>query len=343
MLLSLAIIFVPLGAGMLYGSNQVEELTIDYSQCERMASRDFFTQVPDDYVTHSFHSNMSVRPQWRYATNESVEWEDERGLCQVQFQIPNDIGPPVFLFYMLKNFYANHRRYVQSFSEYQLNGEASSLAVIQDTAGQNCKPLSQDSEGRKIYPCGLIANSLFNDTFTFPVGVNGTSDDYEMTNDGIAWSSGRERFQKTKYNASEVVPPPNWYKMFPNGYTEDNIPDISTWPEFQNWMAPAGLPFFSKLALRNDNDVMRSGIYEVTVGLHFPVLPYNGHKYIYISTRSVIGGKNPFLGVSWIVAGGICMALSLAFVVINVVRPRKTGDVSLLSWNKEAANALEEE
>lgn len=61
--------------------------------------------------------------------------------------------------------------------------------------------------------------------------------------------------------------------MFPNGYNETNIPDISTWYQFQNWMHASGLPTFNKLALRNDDDALKAGIYEISVGLHFPVLP----------------------------------------------------------------------
>jgi hypothetical protein len=34
---------------------------------------------------------------------------------------------------------------------------------------------------------------------------------------------------------------------------------------FQVWMRTAGLPTFSKLALRNDKDIMREGIYEIRI------------------------------------------------------------------------------
>ena len=82
--------------------------------------------------------------------------------------------------------------------------------------------------------------------------------------------------------------------MFPDGYNETNIPDISTWPQFQNWMRPSALATFNKLALRNDSASLEPGIYQINVGLHFPVTPYNGKKYLYITQRSVIGGKTTF-------------------------------------------------
>ncbi|GME83855.1 unnamed protein product [Ambrosiozyma monospora] len=227
-------------------------------------------------------------------------------------------------------------KYAISFSEDQLNGEAASKSVIKDTVGQNCQPLSiDDSTGKKYYPCGLIANSMFNDTFTPLAAVNGTDDDYPMYREGIAWDSNKKRFKKTKYSLDDITPPPNWVKMFPQGYNETNVPDLQHWYEFQNWMAPAAFSLFSKMVLRNDNDVLKKGVYQTNVGLHWPVLEFNGHKYIYLSTRSVIGGKNSFLGVSWIVGGGICLLLSLVFLIVNAVHPRKIGDTRMLSWNKE--------
>lgn len=325
---------------MLYGANRVEEIIIDYSQCEKMARSSHFSEIPADQYEAHFHNEMNIKPQWRLATNSSSVWNnypDDRNICEIQFQIPDDIGPAVFLFYRLKNFYSNHRRFATSFSESQLNGKQATVSDIKDTVGQNCEPLSVDSKtGKIIYPCGLIANSLFNDTYSDSLlAINGTSDDYTLSKSKIAWGYNKKRFKKTTYDAKNIVPPPNWVKMFPNGYTNDNIPDISNWENFQNWMAPSALTPFSKMFARNDNDTLEEGLYQINVGLHFPVLPYDGHKYIYLSTRSVIGGRNPFLGICWIVGGGLCILLAIAFITIQVLHPRKLGDTSLLSWNNE--------
>ncbi|CCH45587.1 Alkylphosphocholine resistance protein LEM3 [Wickerhamomyces ciferrii] len=336
--LILAVIFIPLGAGMLYGSYKVEDLTIDYTECDSQSNS--FETIPDDKFEANFKNEFSTAPKWKYSKNSSSEATDEQGICNLQFTIPNDIGPAVFLLYRLENFYANHRRFARSYSEDQLNGEDASIKIIKDTVGQNCEPLSLDENGKRIYPCGLIANSFFNDTFKGLSSSDGS--DYEMTNKGIAWATNKNRFKKTKYKASEIVPPPNWKKMYPDGYTDDNIPDISKWSEFQNWMQIPGLSTFSKLVLRNDDEVLKAGTYEVEIGMNWPVKEFNGKKSIYLTTRSVIGGRNPFLGIAWIVAGGICLILSIVFLIINLVVPRKMGDVSLLSWNQQPVK-LEED
>lgn len=339
LLIAIAIIFVPLGAAMWYASDQIEDITIDYSQCEILASRDHWSEIPLNFTEFHFNSiskDETPKFSWKLATDESQQFADERNVCLVQFEVLKNMKGPIYVYYRLHNFYANHRRFVKSFSEDQLNGKAASLSTIKDTVGQNCEPLSTDPQGRKIYPCGLIANSLFNDTYTSEfTGVNGTTRDFPLTDQGIAWATNKNRFKKTTYNHTEVVPPPNWFKMFPNGYNETNIPDISTWYQFQNWMSPSALPTFNKMALRNDDDTLNKGIYQINIGLHFPVLPYNGRKYIYISQRSVIGGKNDFLGISWMVGGGVCFILGLVLLIINFIKPRKTGDVNLLSWNQE--------
>ncbi|KAH3669064.1 hypothetical protein OGAPHI_001660 [Ogataea philodendri] len=338
LLLVIAIIFIPIGGGMLYGSHSVQEFVIDYSNCKILANDEYFTEIPEQLYKFQFKNEITVKPQWKLATNDSYIWngfDEERDICQVQFQIPNDIGPHVYFFYRLKNFWANHRRYAKSFSEDQLNGKVASISDIKDTVGQNCEPLSINADGTRYYPCGLIANSYFNDTFSTFTAVNDTNTDYMLYRENIAWSTNKNRFKKTKYSPSEVVPPPNWHKMYPDGYNETNMPDISQWYEFQNWMQTSALPLFSKMISRNDQDVLHAGTYQVDIGYHFPVTPYKGHKYLYLSTRSVIGGKNSFLGISWIVGGGICFVLSLAFLIVNLVHPRKVGDLSLLSWNKE--------
>lgn len=339
-LIVIAIIFVPIGAAMLHASNNIQEFTIDYAMCAELASSEYWTDIPEEYYTYYFKSSVNVMPKWRLATNESAIWEnypEERNICQIQFEIPNDLQSPIYLFYKLTKFHANHRQFVKSFSEDQLNGKKASVSTIKDTVGQNCQPLSIDDEGKIIYPCGLIANSMFNDTYDATLfAVNRTdASNYEMSKDGITWSTNPNRFKKTTYDYTSIVPPPNWIKMFPDGYNETNIPDISQWQEFQNWMSPAVFSDFSNLIMRNDKDTLGKGLYQVNVGMHFPTTEYKGSKMIYLSTSSKIGGKNSFLGISWIIAGGICVLLSIVLGFGSLVKGRRSGDTSLLSWNKE--------
>ena len=85
----------------------------------------------------------------------------------------------------------------------------------------------------------------------------------------------------------------------------------------------------------------------------FNVTGYGGTKSMLISTRTVMGGKNPFLGIAYIVVAGVCIVLGALFTATHLIRPRyvlndignvlsciltvsrKLGDHTYLSWNNE--------
>lgn len=54
-----------------------------------------------------------------------------------------------------------------------------------------------------------------------------------------------------------------------------------------------------------------------------------------LSTVSWFGGKNNFLGISYIVVGSICLALALAFAAKQAICPRKLGDTRYLGWKEQ--------
>lgn len=188
------------------------------------------------------------------------------------FDIPNTIAPPVFMYYRLTNFYQNHRRYVKSLDVDQLKGKAVDNSTID---GGSCDPLKVDnSTGKAYYPCGLIANSQFNDTINSPQLLTGgvSAETYFMTNKGIAWDSDKELVKKTQYEPGQVLPPPNWHDRYPNDY-EDGIPDLHENEEFMVWMRTAALPNFSKLARRNDTTPMAKGTYQLDIALRMASTP----------------------------------------------------------------------
>ena len=329
---------------------QVQEIVIDYTSCRKATNDSKFEDMPSGLVKSSFKGSQEgcrvTTPQWRgnstrktYGDGDPVDTH----LCSVQFSIPNDLNPPVLFYYRLTNFYQNHRRYVKSLDSDQLKGEA----VAQKDTGA-CDPLRKEPGTNKTYyPCGLIANSVFNDTFANPIQLNVHNDnaaelEYNMTDSGIAWDSDTKNLYKpTKYKLEDIAPPPNWYLKYQKGYTENNPPpNLQKDEAFQVWMRTAGLPNFSKLAKRNDKEVMQCSKYQVDITdsklsvfasvsgwnltrvADFPVDIFGGTKSIVISTRTVIGGKNPFLGIAYIAVGGICIVLGALFTVTHLVKPR---------------------
>lgn len=324
---------------------------IDYSEClSKAPNTTGFSPMPSGSVTSSFKGNdptcskENVPPVWR-SNSTTMQYgvgtpPVDTSICSIQFHVPDNLNPPVLFYYRLTNFYQNHRRYVKSLDTNQLWGDAVDNNTVYKGA---CDPLTLGPTKKPYYPCGLIANSFFNDTFANPVQLNPhfsnlNSTTYNMTDTGIAWSSDAQLYGQTKYNYNEIDVPPNWYLRYQNGYSEENPPpNLHLDEAFQVWMRTAGLPAFSKLAKRNDNETMQCSTYQVDIvnsqsldqlsfysliRPDFPVQKYGGTKSIVISTRTVMGGKNPFLGIAYVAVGGICIVLGALFTVTHLIKPR---------------------
>ena len=336
--LIIAAVFVLVGGCLLAASNRVDQFTIFYHDCMTAAPTDNFGAMDDDHYDFYFHKHkkFNVAPKWRYVDDPSDDFTEQRGTCQVRFTIPDDIKKTVFINYILEKYVVNHRRYVLSFSEDQIRGKRASYSTIHDTPGINCKELARNEEGKLYYPCGLIANTMFNDSFPFELtSVSNPGTTFALTNKNINWHSDKQRFKKTKYHYSEIVPPPFWTRMFPEGYNETNVPNIEEWEEFQNWMRSAAFDKQIKLIRRNDNDTLPAGEWQIDIGLHWPINLVDGKKGIYVTHGSSLGGKNSFLGSVYLIGGCICAAMALVLMLAWLMARRKVGDPSLLSWNRE--------
>lgn len=144
-------------------------MTFDYTQCENQTPSSSPTQlnfvdIPSSSYSYRFKASDAhppfTPPQYAFVNQSSNSSLDisQRQQCIVQFDVPYDLDASVFLYYKLTNFFQNHRRYVKSYDTNQLLGKAPSASTLN---GGNCKPLAEIN-GLAVYPCGLIANSLFN-------------------------------------------------------------------------------------------------------------------------------------------------------------------------------------
>jgi len=254
------------------------------------------------------------------SSNEVVEVTERydnicNGTCLIPLVVPNDMKAPVYLYYRLDNYYQNHRRYVKSRNDNQLR--AAPVTSYSDLS--DCDPVisisnSKDDPPSSWYlPCGLIAKSVFNDTFALFQGNTSIN----LRKDGIAWASDRE-------------------KKFKN--PAPGTPGIRVIPDFEDedfivWMRTAGLPDFKKLYRIIEQD-LPAGTYYVNITSRYPVSDFGGKKYVVLSTTTWIGGKNPFLGYAYIVVGAICFVQGVVFGIKHRISPRKLGDTRYLEWNK---------
>mmetsp|Transcript_12541 Transcript_12541/g.18488 ORF Transcript_12541/g.18488 Transcript_12541/m.18488 type:complete len:378 (-) Transcript_12541:243-1376(-) len=341
-LLTIAIIFIIIGAILYASSKNVVEMTMKYD-----GKKD--VDVPSCQINQN-------------ALNTT---------CTIGFNITDDMDAPIYVYYELNNFYQNHRRYVKSRSEYQLMGEIESTSDLEE----ECDPLTYYND-LVLSPCGLIANSFFNDVFEVSAGPDFTGDSLAyMDETGIAWKTDVEDkfaqpdgFVYEKVDGQEGDPDlpscdevlgqddvdckeytdPDgqlWYYWYPNDdttqYLYESYPGIISPLEgvknehFIVWMRTAGLPSFRKLYGIIDTNLKAGDYLEFTVQSNFPVTSFNGAKSLVISTTSWFGGKNSFLGIAYLVVGCICLALGLVFAFKERIDPRQLGDPKYLQWKEE--------
>jgi hypothetical protein len=258
-----------------------------------------------------YHTSQQIREvSIRYDNNPACEG---KSTCSLKLPGKIDMQGPVYMYYRLDNFYQNHRRYVKSRNDAQLRGEI----VKTRSALADCSPvLSNDTKSNDpnffFLPCGLIANTMFNDSFQLR-----DSDGYvELRKKGIAWPTD----VKNKFKN----PPPD-------------APGIRTITDFEDedfivWMRTAGLPSFSKLYRIIDGDL--KGEYTVDIFNNFPVKSFNGEKRVVLTEISWLGGKNAFLGIAYMSVGAVCLALAFVFLIKHKFAGRKLGEISYLGWNR---------
>jgi len=260
-----------------------------------------------------FHTSQQIREVTiRYDNNPACE---NKPTCSLKLPGNLDMKAPVYMYYRLDNFYQNHRRYVKSRNDAQLRG----VFVKSRSALSDCAPLiGNDTNGKTndpalfYLPCGLIANTMFNDSFQ----LRDNAGYVDLRKKGIAWPTDvKNKFKNPK----------------------PDTPGIRTIADFEDedfivWMRTAGLPSFSKLYRIIDIDL--KGEFTVDIFNNFPVKSFNGEKRIVLSEISWLGGKNAFLGIAYMSVGSVCLALSIVFLVKHKFAGRKLGEISYLGWNR---------
>ncbi|XP_050369838.1 putative ALA-interacting subunit 2 isoform X2 [Argentina anserina] len=208
--LLMGVIFIPLGLITLHASDNVVEIVDRYdSEC----------------VPEAFRSNKVA-----YIKDDSIPKN-----CSRYLKVDKHMKAPINIYYQLDNYYQNHRRYVKSKNDQQL------LHGLGYNNTSSCEP-EEFNNGRPIVPCGLIAWSLFNDTYTL---IRGRSE-LKVNRKNIAWKSDRDhKFGKSVY-------PFNFQNgtLKGGGNLDPKIP-LSNQEDLIVWMRTAALPSFLLVGKRS--------------------------------------------------------------------------------------------
>jgi len=276
-----------------------------------------------------YDNNVNCPVNTLINNTNTLDINNTDGRCSVNFTVTSQMNSPIYFYYKLSNFYQNHRRYVKSRDDIQLSGEKAGSAEK-----SACEPLDKNENdgGKYYYPCGLIANSFFNDTFfgCFREGGNQSADCVPMSadsktwiKDGIAWKSDKEKkFKSRAIQSSET-------RTSVSGF---QLPDVGD-EDFIVWMRTAGLPTFKKLHRKIEKTFYPGDTITVYYNNRYPVSGFDGEKAMVLSTTSWLGGKNDFLGYAYIVVGVICSLLAIAFGLKHYIAPRAMGDTAYLAWS----------
>ncbi|RNF26628.1 uncharacterized protein Tco025E_01420 [Trypanosoma conorhini] len=154
----LSVFFIPVGVFITLTNQRAREFNVRYDHVQRCTSK---------HNTGAFTytgNHMTLRTGC---------------VTTVSFELTERLAAPVYLYYELTNFYQNHRRYSKSRSDAQLAGDivrdlpdASPLVTPGEINGLSGTPILYMDSSNLHYkdfvyvPAGLIAWSMFNDTFT---------------------------------------------------------------------------------------------------------------------------------------------------------------------------------
>ena len=74
------------------------------------------------------------------------------------------------------------------------------------------------------------------------------------------------------------------------------------------------MPNFRKL-YGKINAGLSQGKYKLRIENNYGVSEFVGHKYFVIATMNVLGGKNYFLGICYMIVGTLCLCGGIVFLV----------------------------
>ena len=262
---SFGLIFIMFGIILLVYSKKIKEIEIDYTDCEL------------------------------------------NDICNIEIRINETINNPIYIYYQLDGFYQNARRYVKSKNIDQLRGRSDStddcnhfetnekmdLWTTKSISGENL-----DMKENAI-PCGLIAKSLFNDTYNFSIN----NEEIIVDETDISYAKDRDLYKENKY------PDKQWHDI-----TDEH---------FLVWMRISGLPDPRKIWGKIDRDLKEGEILNVTINNNYNVSAYDGKKKIILSNVTNLGGNNIFLAYAYIIMGSLSLLCSIVFPIGNKIQMAK--------------------
>lgn len=250
-----------------------------------------------------------------------------------EFTIKEDMTSDVFFYYGLDNFYGNYRNFVENREDKVVPStlmryKCNQALTIDDaermrTSPQNFEDIgkyltpdalhpgnidSVTGEQQEMYPCGLVALSMFLDEYSlYKVAGEGEFQEVALNTSGIAWESDMKIFNE---------------EFLPNAETgELMIDDKKSWiktplmiERFAVWYRTSASTKVRHLWAKIPGGLTK-GKYKITFNVNGPIWDVWGvKKSVVLSTVSSTGGKNEFLGITCIIWGIVLLLSGLVWL-----------------------------
>ncbi|XP_012719834.2 transmembrane protein 30C [Fundulus heteroclitus] len=246
--------------------------------------------------------------------------------CKVEFSIDRTFKGDVFFYYGLKNFHQNLRRYMDSRDNEQTVGRIKNLK----SPSVYCEPFQTVENEVPIAPCGAVANSMFNDSFTLTYHTSrGRDVPVPLLRKGLTWYTDKNiKFRNPKTDNLTLAqvfegtrPPPFWQKPVYELDPHDPINNGFINEDLIVWMREAAFPNFKKLyGILNRADApftngLPKGNYSIDISYNFPVQYFHGEKEVVLTTLTWFGGQNHFLPIAYLVTSSLILLMAVVLTV----------------------------
>ncbi|KAM3963862.1 cell cycle control protein 50A-like isoform 2-T3 [Aphomia sociella] len=209
-----------------------------------------------------------------YHTNDCI--------CLIYVHITTDLHgdiPPI-IYYELETYdQTSNQTYHQSKDENQLSGNLSQTPAAQ------CEPYRYFN-GTPIFPCGAIANSIFNDTFI--IKVKGNRDAIPTVDYGMIKEEDKVGFRNPpgdlRLALKNFTKPPSW-KL--NAWELDKTNPDNNGIQNEKFIGWMKTNWKRKPYSRINDTMLAKGNYMIRIDYYYPPSLYNGTRKLIISTYHV--------------------------------------------------------
>eukprot|EP00916_Digyalum_oweni_P022277 GHVL01036931.1.p1 GENE.GHVL01036931.1~~GHVL01036931.1.p1 ORF type:complete len:272 (+),score=61.49 GHVL01036931.1:99-914(+) len=200
----------------------------------------------------------------------------------------NTLYDPVHISYQLTSFYENNRQYYESVSYEQLQGSYD--------YPYKCYPYIYNNN-KLLYPCGLVARSVFNDTYK----LYKNNEEIYMNISNIIISHDKNRYihqsNNTVYDWLNKV-------IFPQGVNS---------PHFVAWMRPSPIAGAARLWANVQNKTPLQLPLTLQISNNYPAKAYNTKKRVIIGTTTWSGVAVEYIGTAYTIVGTIMFILTISY------------------------------